>query len=254
MKQKNPPPDYLLRVEDLSHKFGREKVLENINFNVRAGDAFAIIGPSGCGKTTLLRLCSGLLENEKGTIERTTRNIGYMFQNPRLLPWESARKNMMLALRARNTSLDEASARVNRMAQILGLTQDDLEKYPYQLSGGMQSRVAMGRALVLEPDLLLLDEPFTGLDIGLKKELLWALKKESARKTALLMITHDLSEAIELAQEIFVLHGKPSTITLRYKIDTPILERKASYINTQLDALLRQEEVVSAYNLDLAKL
>ncbi|MBS0618233.1 MAG: ATP-binding cassette domain-containing protein [Spirochaetes bacterium] len=254
MKQINSENDYLLRVENLAHKFGREKVLEGINFTVRAGDAVAIIGASGCGKTTLLRICSGLLENETGTVERTTRNIGYMFQNPRLLPWTSARKNMALALRARRTPLDEAHERVSYMAKFLGLSEDDLEKYPYQLSGGMQSRVAMGRALVIEPDLLLLDEPFTGLDIGLKKELMWALKKESEKKTALLMITHDLSEALELAQEILVLHGKPSAITLRYRIATPVLERKASYINSQLDALLRQEEVASAYNLDLKKL
>lgn len=241
--------DYLLNVKDLSFKFGRQKILEDINFTVKAGESTSLIGPSGSGKTTLLRICSGLLEAEKGIVDIHYKNIGFMFQTPRLLPWEKAHKNIMIGLQARHKPYEESMTKVIAIAEKLGLTEDDLDKYPYQLSGGMQSRVAMCRALIINPDILFLDEPFTGLDIGLKRELMTALKHEVKKSTSLLMITHDLTEAIELTDTIMVLYGEPGRIELEYKIETAIERRNPTFINIELDKLLRKKEIKQAYGL-----
>lgn len=254
MQQTLNHKDYLLKVKGLSHKFGREEVLCDINFTIYPGQAIALVGPSGCGKTTLLRLCSGLLDVEHGSVVQRNKRTGYMFQTPRLLPWENASKNIMLGLRARKLPIEQGHPKVNAIAASLGLTQEDLDKYPYQLSGGMQSRVAMCRALIIEPDFLFLDEPFTGLDIGLKRELMIALKKEIVKDSSALMITHDLAEAVELAHEILVMYGKPGRIALRYKIDTPIHERNTAFIHTELEKLLKKKEISQAYNLKPSQL
>ena len=192
-----------LRISGLNHRFGYQRVLEEIELSVKANEAVAIVGPSGCGKTTLLNLAAGLLTPWEGRIANGFARPAMMFQQPRLLPWKRTLDNIALGLKARGITTAQRNAEVARLALKMGLTVEDLDKFPSALSGGMQSRAALARAFAVQPDLLLLDEAFSALDIGLKSELYALLAAERAvNGSAVLMITHDLMEAIRLAGRI----------------------------------------------------
>ncbi|HRP70955.1 MAG TPA: ATP-binding cassette domain-containing protein [Turneriella sp.] len=238
-----------LDVRNVSHRFARQNILESISFTLHTGKSTVFLGPSGVGKTTLFRICADLIEAEKGKLTRYYTNLGYMFQSPRLLPWQTAFENMALALKARHTRSHEIRERVIHTAKMLGLTADDLTKYPYQLSGGMQSRVAMARALIIQPDVLSLDEPFTGLDIGLKSELMQVLKAELQKGTAILLITHELADAVELADQILLLSGEPGKIIESITIDTPVHTRDPAVLNHELQRLMTNPKVAEAFAL-----
>ncbi|MBV6493305.1 MAG: Aliphatic sulfonates import ATP-binding protein SsuB [Turneriella sp.] len=242
-------PKHKLVVNGVSQRFGRQEILEDISFTLETGKSVVLLGPSGSGKTTLFRICANLLEAEKGKVERYYKNLGYMFQTPRLLPWETAYANLRIVLKSRGISSKESRDKIIAMGKSLGLTEDDLEKYPYQLSGGMQSRVAMGRALIIEPDVLFLDEPFTGLDIGLKRELMQALKNELKKKTSIFMITHELSDAVELADQIILLGKKPGRILEKINIPLAVEKRTPLDINEHLQTLVVNPKISEAFEL-----
>lgn len=239
-----------LSVQALSHAFGPHSVLEDISLALPAGQTVALVGPSGSGKTTLLHLCAGLLTVREGQVSNPFKRTGLLFQQARLLPWKSALDNIALGLKARGMPRTKRLQRARSMARAMGLDDWALQQFPTQLSGGMQSRAALARALVLQPELLLLDEPFSALDIGLKQQL-YALLLQAQQDSgmAVLMITHDVMEAVTLADQILVLGGAPGR--LRWQLDLPVDKnlRSPDWIHRQTALLLSQPAVRQAFEL-----
>lgn len=239
-----------LSISALNHRFGYQRVLDNINLTVHAGEAVALVGPSGCGKTTLLNLAAGLLAPWEGRIDNGFSRPAMMFQQPRLLPWKRTLENIALGLKAQGIARPERTSRARQLALSMGLNEDDLDKFPGALSGGMQSRAALARAFAVQPDLLLLDEAFSALDIGLKSELYELLARErAAHASAVLMITHDLMEAIRLADRILIMTGSPGAIVAEHLLETPVTERDESWVFAHTAEFIQWPDVRAAFSL-----
>ncbi|UCV13230.1 ATP-binding cassette domain-containing protein [Dechloromonas denitrificans] len=239
-----------LSISALNHRFGYQRVLDNINLTVHAGEAVALVGPSGCGKTTLLNLAAGLLAPWEGRIDNGFSRPAMMFQQPRLLPWKQTLENIALGLKAQGIARPERTSRARQLALSMGLNEDDLDKFPGALSGGMQSRAALARAFAVQPDLLLLDEAFSALDIGLKSELYELLARErAAHASAVLMITHDLMEAIRLADRILIMTGSPGAIVAEHLLETPVTERDESWVFAHTAEFIQWPDVRAAFSL-----
>jgi len=211
-----------ITVKNLNHYYGFTQILDNINFKLKKGEILSIVGPSGGGKTTLMHLCANLLDVQEGSIANSFLSSSFAFQESRLLPWKNVIDNIALGLKSQKISRKMAIVRAKKIALKFGLEKEDFEKFPKDLSGGMKQRVSFARALVTKPSLLFLDEPFSALDIGLKKELQSVLiDMIDKNEISILFITHDLMEAIKLSDEILLL--KPTqegtTITSASKID-----------------------------------
>ncbi len=215
----------VLRFDNVSmhyhSKQGETIALQDVNFLVREGEFVAIIGPSGCGKTTLLSLAAGLLTPTKGKIFNTGVSMGYMLQKDELFPWRTIEKNIFLPLEIKRANTPENRAHAIALAEKYGLGQF-LKKYPSELSGGMRQRAALIRTLAVNPDVLLLDEPFSALDYQTRLSVCDDVYKiiRSEKKTALL-ITHDISEAISVADKIFVLSKRPAKIISEHSLQFP---------------------------------
>ena len=184
----------MLKLTAISHRYGQQPVLENKNLVLQPGQRLALMGPSGCGKTTLLRIAMGLLEPSSGTVENTFRKTSAVFQEPRLLPWRTALENVNLVLGDRKATLKTAGKYLEQVK-----LSDAADKYPRELSGGMQQRVAVARALAAEGDLLILDEPFKAMDEALREQIIACVAETSA---AILIVTHEETEAKLLGCEI----------------------------------------------------
>ncbi len=199
-------------------KQGETVALENASFSVSEGEFVAIIGPSGCGKTTLLSLAAGLLTPSKGKVITNGCSFGYMLQKDELFPWRTIEKNIFLPLEIKKRNDPEHRERALALAEKYGLKQF-LKSYPSALSGGMRQRAALIRTLSVNPDVLLLDEPFSALDYQTRLSVCDDVYKiiREEKKTALL-ITHDISEAISVADRIFVLSKRPATIVAEHQI------------------------------------
>ena len=216
----------VLRFEDVSmhyhSKQGETIAMQDVSFSVAEGAFVAIIGPSGCGKTTLLSLAAGLLTPTKGkVITPQNSSFGYMLQKDELFPWRTIEKNIFLPLEIKGANTQENREHALGLAEKYGLKQF-LKNYPSSLSGGMRQRAALIRTLAVNPDILLLDEPFSALDyqtrISVCDDVYKIIRNE--KKTALL-ITHDISEAISVADEIFVLSRRPAKVVARHTISFP---------------------------------
>lgn len=231
--------EHLLAIKDLSYAYhtlqGETNVLDHVNFSIDKGEFVAIVGPSGCGKSTLLSLICNLLTPDEGSITLSEgKKIGYMLQKDHLLEWRTTQKNIALGPEIAHTLSSDVYLQIDHMLKNYGLVGFKNAK-PSQLSGGMRQRAALIRTLMLEPDLLLLDEPFSALDyqtrLSVADDIWQILRKE--QKTALL-ITHDISEAISMADRVLVLSARPATVTKEIKVNltcpsgrTPFLSRSA---------------------------
>lgn len=243
----------LLHIQGLTHRFGLTEVLSRVDLRLPAGQTLALVGPSGCGKSTLLHLVAGLLIPSEGRIDNPFDRVACVFQQPRLMPWKNTIDNIALGLKARGMAPNARRARAADLARALGLDDADLHKYPQALSGGMQSRVALGRALAVEPDLLLLDEPFSALDVGLKLSLYRHLRAEVDRRgTAVLMITHDLMEAVRLADRIVMMAPDPGRMVHAFPLDRPHALRDDAWVYQTTGTLMQTPEVRLGFGLDQA--
>ena len=190
----------MLELRDISVSYGEKTVLQHCDLNLMSGERIALMGPSGCGKTTLLRIALGLHTPDFGTVKRDFSRVSAVFQEPRLLPWRTALENVILPIAGRPDSRDAAVSHLEKLelADAVGL-------YPDELSGGMQQRVSLARAMVFAPDLLVLDEAFKGLDVELRGRVL-TLLAGSLQNTSVLLATHSEEEARALSCRI--LHWK----------------------------------------------
>lgn len=215
----------VLRFENVCMRYhskqGETVAVEDLNFSVKEGEFTAIIGPSGCGKTTLLSLAAGLLKPTQGKIVTSGVSFGYMLQRDELFPWRTIEKNLYLPLEIKGTNTLEQRNKALELAEKYGLKQF-LKSYPSSLSGGMRQRAALIRTLALNPDALLLDEPFSALDyqtrLNVCNDVYKIIRQE--HKTALL-ITHDISEAISVADTVFVLSKRPAKIVAEHAVSFP---------------------------------
>ncbi len=196
--------DVILNVENLSKSFEKLKVLENISFKLQRNMSIAFLGPSGCGKTTMIRIITNLDKDYKGKIERNYSKVGYVFQEPRLIPWKSVLENLKFVCENEEKILDVLRVmKVDKYASYL----------PAKLSGGMRQRVNLARALVIDPEILFLDEPFASLDIHTKIDIINDLnKRREDKRCSMVIVTHDIKEALLLADKIILLSDKPSTV------------------------------------------
>ena len=221
-----------LRLDAVTHRFVEASgpaytAVERITLDIRAGTFLSIVGPSGCGKSTVLNIIAGLLVPTEGTVEIFGERLhginlkaSYMFQQDALLPWKTVQDNILLGLELRRHDRREARELAAAWIKRVGLD-GFAGRYPYQLSGGMRKRVALAQTWIVQPDILLMDEPFSALDIHTRQRMeaeilnLWT----DSTKTAL-FVTHDLEEAVALSDEVVVLSAGPgSRIIGRYPVD-----------------------------------
>lgn len=238
-----------LKVEELNFYFGFTQILKDINFELNENKIISIVGPSGGGKTTLLKLCAGLLDVTEGTITNNFGSSSFAFQDARLLPWKNVIENIMLPIIAK-LDFKKAYLKACDIALRFGLEEKDFKKYPKDLSGGMKQRVNFARALICEPKLLFLDEPFSALDIGLKKELQdFVLENSKIFGTSVLFITHDLMEAIRLSDEILLLKSDPGEILKTYKIEYPKELRDDNFVFSKTKEFLDDKDVIKTFEI-----
>lgn len=244
----------LVTFERVNKSYGRraeEPVLVDVALEVGRGELVAIIGPSGCGKSTLLNLVAGLTDVTSGTVRIADPDVrsAYVFQNPRLLPWRNVQTNVEFSLEQIGLSRKEVRDRATQALELvhLGLHSD---KYPHELSGGMQQRAALARGLALDPGLLLLDEPFGALDAltrgYLQEELLGIVRRFH---TTTLLVTHDIDEALLLADRVAVMSSRPARIRRIFELpfgtdralDKVIAHPDFLPLRTEIRELLRPE-------------
>ena len=232
---------------------GETPALSDISFALGKGEFVAIVGPSGCGKSTLLSLIAGLLVPEKGLIKingkylrESTTNVGYMLQHDELFEWRTVYNNVILGLEVQHMLTARTKEKAHELLDFYGLRQFERAR-PSELSGGMRQRAALIRTLVLDPDLLLLDEPFSALDyqtrLTVGDDIGQIIRRE---EKAALLVTHDLSEAISLADRVIVLSGRPAaikqTIPLIFDLeeDTPLARRNAPDFKTYFNLIWKE--------------
>jgi NitT/TauT family transport system ATP-binding protein len=218
----------LIRVDGLGKHYGTLEVFRNIDFDVGQREIVAIVGPSGCGKTTLLRCIDGLLSYDSGEvrvgdtrIDEPIAGVAMVFQHFGLFPWKTVFENVAYGLRMAGASKAEIERKVPIFIKMVGLSGFE-QAFPYQMSGGMQQRCGLARALALEPSVLLMDEPFAAVDAQTREILQFELLRIwQERPTAMVFVTHSIEEAVLLGHRVIVLKGRPSSIHETVTIDLP---------------------------------
>jgi NitT/TauT family transport system ATP-binding protein len=203
----------VIEARGLTFSYGNGAVLDGLSFSVERDEFVAFIGPSGCGKTTLLNILSGVADGHTGHLARRTRSLSFVFQHDTLLEWRDARRNVLLPFELEGMALtEELERRADHMLDLVGLSGYEAY-YPRELSGGMKKRVEIARALVTEPELLFLDEPFTSLDIITRERLNILVKNiHQVQRSSVILVTHSVEEACFLSDRIYVMSNAPSRI------------------------------------------
>ena len=212
--------EHRIRVKGLAKRYGALQVFNNIDFDVGEREILAIVGPSGCGKTTLLRCIDGLLPHDAGEIwvgdQRVTEpiaGVAMVFQHFGLFPWKTVFDNVAYGLRMAGVPKAEVDRKVPDFIKLVGLAGFE-NAFPYQMSGGMQQRCGLARALAIEPDVLLMDEPFGAIDAQTREILQFELLRIwSLRPTTMVFVTHSIDEAVLMGDRVVVMKGRPSTVT-----------------------------------------
>ena len=217
-----------VQVNHLTKRFGDLLVLDDISFNIKKGEFVCIVGPTGCGKTTFLNLLTRLIEPTEGEIlidgepaDPKKHSISFVFQEPSAFPWLTAQQNIEYGLRIKKKSNEEITAQTEKIINLLGL-EKYRHAYPHEMSVSMEQGVVIGRAFALNPDLLLMDEPYGQMDIKMRYYLedevirLW-----QATGSTVLFITHNLEEATYLAERVLILSNKPAKIKSNIQVDLP---------------------------------
>jgi NitT/TauT family transport system ATP-binding protein len=221
----------MITFQNVGKNFDSLKVFHDLSLHIAANQIVAVVGPSGSGKTTLLKMITGIVRPDEGTVAVAEGAVGYVFQEPRLLPWRTALDNVAIGLRAQGSNKE--AARTRAAAWLKRVDLESFEHYhPAELSGGMAQRVAIARAFAVEPRVLLLDEPFSNVDQALKRslmEILQSIIKE--RQTTVVYVTHDLTEALRLADRIV-------EITPEHRLRELDLSDRAAVAREWLDASL----------------
>ena len=195
----------MIKFDNVCVSFGGKTVLKNVSFEIKSHESVAILGPSGSGKTTILKLIAGTLKPDSGTVDVESQRIGYVFQDHRLLPWRTALDNVMLVLKAAGDEQTQVREKAMAWMKLMRM-HHYYHYYPRQLSGGMIQRVSIARALAIEPEIMLMDEPFSSLDNALADSLLRQLKQVLANyKTTTIYVSHDIVGALSIAERLFVL-------------------------------------------------
>ena len=244
----------LVEIKNISKIYHTEtneiKALDNISFDINKGDFIAIVGPSGCGKSTILSILCGLENKSDGEIIKNDNlKFGFMFQQDTLFDWLTIEENCLLGAKINNCLNDKIINHCKKLLKSYGLY-DFKNSYPKELSGGMRQRVALIRTLILNPDILLLDEPFSALDyqnrLTISNDVYKTIKNED--KTTII-VTHDVEEAVSLANIVIVLSDRPSKIVNIYKIDykdksTPIENRLKEEFNMYCNLIWKDLNVI----------
>jgi NitT/TauT family transport system ATP-binding protein len=217
-----------IRVRGLAKNYGTLEVFRGVDFDLGEREIITIVGPSGCGKTTLLRCIDGLIPVDAGEVwcgrERVTEPIAglaMVFQHFGLFPWKTVFENVAYGLKMAGASADQIAESVPRFIQLVGLKGFE-QAYPYQMSGGMQQRCGLARALAVEPSVLLMDEPFAAVDAQTREILQFELLRIwEARPTSMIFVTHSIEEAVLMGDRVFILKGRPSNIQKIVEVDLP---------------------------------
>ena len=248
----------MLILEDIIYHYEGQVIVDNISLNLVPGQIMCVTGPSGCGKTTLLRIAAGSIAPVRGKVKNLFARTACVFQEPRLLPWRTTLENIAFGLLAQEIPVKQRQQIARQLARQLGI-EKAAKQYPHQLSGGMQQRVALGRALAVAPDLLLLDEPFSALDIGRRHQLQdLLLRLLGERQLATLLISHDLVEAVRLgrgasasglAYSLVILSPSPARVVYRWEPDRFLSEEDDSYIYKTVSNLFAIPEIATCFGL-----
>jgi NitT/TauT family transport system ATP-binding protein len=251
-----------LAISNLSKTFESNgqtvEVLNDINLQVQAGEFVSIIGPSGCGKSTLFNILAGLLDHDQGRITLDGQDVahlrgrvGYMLQRDLLMPWRTVLENVIVGLEIQGTPRDEAIERARVYLHQFGLLPFQ-DSYPKALSGGMRQRVALARTLLPDPDILLLDEPFSALDYQTRLYLEAMVVDTASRQgKTVVLVTHDIDEAIALSQRIYVLSARPGRVKSEQLIEldtrSPLEARQDSRFAGYFDLLCRELDIQTTH-------
>lgn len=235
----------MISVKELNKTYGTREgapiyALSNVSLEITRGEFVTVVGPSGCGKTTLLKILAGILKKSSGTIlvngnpiNAPSRQLGVVFQEPLLLPWRNILQNIMVPVEIQGRDRAKFGAAAQQLLTLVGLEGFE-QKYPRELSGGMQQRVGIARALIHDPDLLLMDEPFGALDAMTREQMnLELMDIWSEKKKTILLITHSIAEAVFLADRIVVMSPRPGRIAEIIVVDLP-RPRHLEIINTDV--------------------
>ena len=217
-----------VEVKDLTKRFGDLLVLDHMNFDIKKNEFVCVVGPTGCGKTTFLNCLTRIHQPSEGDLfidgepaDPRKHNISFIFQEPSALPWLTVEENIAYGLKIKKLPKDEINKRVEQIIKLMGL-QDSRKKYPGDLSVSVAQRVVIGRSFAMQPDLLLMDEPYGQMDVKMRfylEDEVIRLWKELG--STVVFITHNIEEAVYLAERVIILSNKPANIKEEIKIDLP---------------------------------